>query len=304
MIVTHNSAGCIAQCLQALAPFAEWKVVVVDNDSQDGSVGVVRSLPLAVDLLINSHNVGFAAAVNQAVKAAEGSTLVILNPDTVASAGSLDQLAKVLSKDDVGAAGGLLVDEEGMPQRGFMVRRFPSLGSMLAEVLLLNRLWPGNPWNVRYRCLDLDYRTLQEVDQPAGACLAIKQQAWEANKGFDESFFPVWFEDVDFCRRLRNGGWKVVYCPDAVFRHVGAHSVSKLSFSDRQSYWYRNLIRYFVKHHSPLEVTVLRIGIAAGLFLRAMLSLVGFGPAGISVRDSVRGYLHVAWHYASKGRDL
>ena len=110
-----------------------------------------------------------------------------------------------------------------------MVRRFPSLGSMLAEVLLLNRLWPGNPWNVRYRCLDLDYRTLQEVDQPAGACLAIKQQAWEAAKGFDGSFFPVWFEDVDFCRRLRNGGWKVVYCPDAVFRHVGAHSVSKLS---------------------------------------------------------------------------
>ena len=118
VIVTHNSADCIDRCLQALTPFTQWKVVVVDNDSKDGSVDVVRSLPLAVDLLINSHNVGFAAAVSQAVKAAEGSTLVILNPDTDASAGSLDQLAKVLSEDDVGAAGGLLVGQEGMPQRG------------------------------------------------------------------------------------------------------------------------------------------------------------------------------------------
>lgn len=304
MIVTHNSADCIARCLQALVPFTEWKVVVVDNDSKDDSVGVARTLALTVHLLINSRNVGFAAAVNQALKAAEGPTLLILNPDTVASAGSLDTLAKALRTDGVGAAGGLLVDEAGKPQKGFTVRRFPTLGNMIAEVLLLNRLWPRNPWNVRYRCLDLDYRTSQEVDQPAGACLAVKRQAWEATNGLDESFFPVWFEDVDFCRRLRDGGWKVVYCPDAIFVHAGAHSVSKLSFRDRQSYWYRNLLRYFAKHHSPLEVAVLRLGITVGLLLRAMLSLVGFRPAGASLGHSLRGYWHVAWHYALRGRDF
>src|SRR5260370_1096278 len=96
---------------------------------------------------------------------------------------------------------------------------------MLAEVLLVNRAWPGNPWNVRYRCLDLDYRNTQEVDQPAGACLAVKRKAWDEISGFDEGFFPVWFEDVDFFRRLRDKGWKIVYSPAALFSQSSVFAV-------------------------------------------------------------------------------
>ena len=144
---------------------------------------------------------------------------------------------------------------------------------MLAEVLLINRIWPTNPWNRRYRCLDLDYTKVQEVEQPAGACLAIKRRAWEDAGGFDESFFPVWFEDVDFCSRLRDKGWKIVYSPGAVFTHVGGHSVKKLPFRDRQVFWYKNLLRYFRKHHRHWEVSVLRAGIAIGLLLRVLLAL-------------------------------
>jgi GT2 family glycosyltransferase len=156
---------------------------------------------------------------------------------------------------------------------------------------------------VHYRCLDLDYQTAQEVDQPAGACLAVKRQAWETINGFDESFFPVWFEDVDFCRRLRDKEWKIVYCPDAIFLHAGGHSVNRLPFRDRQSYWYRNLLRYFRKHHSRYELAVLRVGIAIGLLLRALLSLVGFGPAGTSITETLEAYWHVAWQYAIKCAD-
>jgi GT2 family glycosyltransferase len=204
----------------------------------------------------------------------------------------------------VGAAGGLLIGKDGLPQKGFTVRRFPTIGSTLAEVLLLNRIWPSNPCNVSYRCLDLDYQAAQDVDQPAGACLAVKRQAWEAINGFDEGFFPVWFEDVDFCRRLRDREWRIVYCPDAVFLHAGGHSVNQLPFRDRQSYWYRNLLRYFMKHRSPSELALLRVGIAIGLLFRALLSLVGFGPAGISVTESLEAYWHVAWRYAIRGEDV
>jgi N-acetylglucosaminyl-diphospho-decaprenol L-rhamnosyltransferase len=303
VIVTHNSADCIARCLQALVPFPEWKVVVVDNDSRDDSVGVARTIPITVHMLINSHNVGFAAAVNQGMKVAEGPTLLILNPDAVASAGSLYNLAKALRRDAVGAAGGLLLNEGGLPQKGFTVRRFPTIGSVLAEVLLVNRIWPSNPWNVRYRCLDLDYQAAQEVEQPAGACLAVKRQAWEMVEGFDESFFPVWFEDVDFCRRLRDRGWRIVYCPDAIFLHAGAHSVDRLAFRDRQSFWYRNLRRYFAKHHSRSEVAFLRLGITVGMLLRTLLSLVGFRPSGTSVAEVLGTYWKVAWYQAIRGRD-
>lgn len=301
VIVTHDSGGCIAACLQALVPFRQWKVVLIDNASADDTLRRAQAIPLEVELVSNSHNAGFAGAVNQAIKVAEGDFFVILNPDAIATPGSLDELVRALRTDNVGAAGGLLMGEDGLPQKGFAVRRFPTLGSMLAEVLLLNRIWPGNPWNVRYRCLDLDYQTAQEVDQPAGACLAVKRQAWAAINGFDESFFPVWFEDVDFCRRLRDGGWKIVYCPEAICLHVGGHSVSRVPFRDRQSYWYRNLLRYFVKHHSGSELAVLRGGIAIGMLFRALLSLVGFGPTGTPIIETLKAYWYVVWNYAIRG---
>ncbi len=304
VVVTHNSSSHIPACLQALVPFTQWKVVVVDNHSTDDTIQVSRTSSREVLTLINDHNAGFAAAVNQAAGVAEGDVLVILNPDIIATAASLDKLAEALRADTVGAVGGLLLNEVGQPQRGFTVRRFPTLASMLAEVLLLNRAWPRNPWNVRYRCLDLDYQTAQEVEQPAGACLAVKRQAWNEVNGFDEEFFPVWFEDVDFCRRLRDKGWKIVYRPDAVFSHFGGHSVNRLAFRDRQFYWYKNLVRYFAKHHSRGQLTTLRLGITAGLLFRALLSLVGFGPSGTSVPEAVGVYLHTAWQYAVRGSDV
>jgi GT2 family glycosyltransferase len=303
LIVSHNSGACIRSCLQALVPFTQWKVVLVDNNSTDDTVSKARTAFPGMHTLINSNNVGFAAAVNQSAKVAEGDVLVILNPDTVATAGSLDKLAEALRADTVGAAGGLLLREGGLPQKGFTVRRLPTLGSMLAEVLLINRAWTGNPWNVRYRYLNLDYQNPQEVEQPAGACLAVKRQAWDEVNGFDEGFFPVWFEDVDFCRRLRDRGWKIVYCPDVVFSHAGGHSVSKLAFRDQQSYWYKNLVRYFAKHHTRAQLAILRVGITVGLLLRALLSLVGFSPSGTSVTEAVGAYWHAAWHYGVGGKD-
>src|ERR1700704_4658336 len=304
IIVTHNSRSCIRACLQALVPFHRWKVVMVDNNSTDDTVQEAGTCALDVLTLSNSHNVGFASAVNQAARVAEGDLLVILNPDTIATAGSLDNLADALRTETVGACGGLLLGADGLPQKGFTVRRLPTIGSMLAEVLLLNRAWPSNHWNVRYRCLNLDYQTAQEVEQPAGACLAVKRQAWDEINGFDEGFSPVWFEDVDFCRRLRDKGWKIVYRPDAIFSHSGGHSVSRLAFRERQSYWYKNLVRYFAKHHGRAQTAILRVGIAVGLLLRALLSLVGFGPSGILVTEALEGYGYAAWRYGVKGTDL
>ncbi len=165
---------------------------------------------------------------------------------------------------------------------------------MLCEVLLLNRVWPGNPWNRRYRCMYLDDTQPQFVDQPAGACLAMRREAWESIGGFDESFYPVWFEDVDFCRRLVDRGWKIAYVPEARFTHAGGHSVSKLPFRDRQAFWYANMVRYFSKHHGRLKTAMLRAGILAGLALRSLLSLIGLGPEGVPTREALHGYAHAA----------
>ena len=303
IIVAHNSADCIERCVTAVRNAKGWKAIVVDNASTDATVEIVRRLASS-SCLLNSENRGFAAAVNQGIKSAVSEVLIILNPDTIPTPGSLDQLAQTLSQSHVGAAGGMLMAEEGIMQRGFTIRRLPTLASSLAEVLLVNRVWPGNPLNRRYRCLDLDYSRAQDVEQPAGACLAIKREAWEELNGFDESFFPVWFEDVDFCRRLRDRGWRVRFCPEATFIHSGGHSVNKLDFRDRQSYWYRNLFRYFAKHHKKWEMGCLRLGIVAGMALRSLLALLRVRPAEVQVGEALPAYWRVLWNYGVLGRAL
>jgi len=178
-----------------------------------------------------------------------------------------------------GAVGAALLERDGKPARGFTFRRLPTLTTLLCEAMLVNQLWPRNPMNRRYRCLGADYSQQQEVEQPAGACLAIAREAWNEVGGFDEQFFPLWFEDVDFCRRLLERGGKIVYCPTARFHHRGAHSVSKLSFRERQRFWYINMLRYARKHFTSGQVRILRAGIVAGMLLRSIAALLGVRQA-------------------------
>jgi GT2 family glycosyltransferase len=303
IIVSYNSELCIEACLNALVNAEGWNVIVVDNGSQDQTVEKARGFAPKVTVISNAENKGFAGAVNQGMRATETDICVILNPDASATPRALDRLAEVLVPEDVGAAGGNLT-WDGATTKGFALRRFPTLGSALSELLLLNRVWPGNPWNRRYRCLDLDYKISQEVDQPAGACLALKRRPWKELGGFDEQFFPLWFEDVDYCRRLRNHGWRILYCPKAVFLHSGGHSINRLSFADRQSYWYENQMRYFSKHHTRPELIGLRVGIVAGLLLRSILSVCGFRRDGTSLLETVSGYCQAAWQCGIRGRGL
>lgn len=300
VVVAHNSAQHIEGCLEALRGLADWEVLLVDNASADDILQRARRFDF-VHLVVNQQNSGFAAAVNQATSLARGRVIVVLNPDTVAAPGALDCLAEALQAPQVAAAGGLLLGSEGQPQRGFLVRRFPRLTSMACEILLLNRLWPGNPWNCSYRCLNLDCTRAQEVEQPAGAALAFVRDAWKQIQGMDESFFPVWFEDVDFCRRLRARGWTIMFCPAAVFRHAGGHSVSQMPFRQRQMYWYANLLRYFRKHHPGWRVGLLRVAIIAGMLLRAFIVLLSGTAEGMPRGVAIRAYVSVAWHCGVRG---
>ena len=298
IVVAHNSGSHVEDCLAAIP--SGWEILLIDNGSELGTACRGESQDRPVKYIRNQENLGFAGAINQGVALTTTPVVVALNPDAVAASNSLDELAKALAKPGVGAAGGLLLGSDGRPQKGFVVRRFPTLASSLSEVLLLNRLWPSNPWNSRYRCLDFDYGVAQEIEQPAGAALAFRRQAWESIGGFDEQFYPVWFEDVDFCRRLRQSGWKNEFCPQSVFQHAGAHSVSKLPFAQRQLYWYGNLLRYFRKHHSPWAVRALRVGVVAGMLLRSLGVLAG-GLEGVRRAEALRSYAQVLWRFGVRG---
>lgn len=279
IIVTFNSARHIEACLRSLNQ-PDWERIVVDNASSDATVEAARAVP-GTQVLANPDNRGFAAAANQGARAARGDLLLFLNPDVQAQPGALAALQATAANTSAGALAGRLLDSTGATQVGFTFRRLPTLATALAETLLLNRVWPGNPFNCRYRCVDFDYERPAEIEQPAGACLLVKRRAWESLGGFDPRFFPLWFEDVDLCRRLRQAGWTILYEPQARFVHAGAHSLAAVADRDRQLYWYQNLLRYFRKHHSRLAVAVLRVAILKGMLLRMLAAAVGLSASGL-----------------------
>ena len=271
VIVTHNSEAVISGCLASL-PVELAGTVVVDNASTDGTTAAVLSFPEA-KLLANPWNRGFAAAVNQAIEAVECRYVLLLNPDARVL-GGLEDLMEACKLPGVAAAGGRLVDEDGRTQTGFMVRRLPTAAALALEILGVNRLWPGNPINRRFRYAELDPDLPAEVEQPAGAFLLIRREAWRELGGLDEQFEPLWFEDVDFCRRLLDRGHRVLYLPGAVASHVGGHSATQLPLGEREVFWYGNLLRYAAKHFRSAALAAVCMTLILGSCLRTVMGIL------------------------------
>jgi N-acetylglucosaminyl-diphospho-decaprenol L-rhamnosyltransferase len=267
IIVTYNSAGEIGACLDA-AMRTGAEIVVVDNASRDGTVAEIERR--GVRVIANSENRGFAAAVNQGFSVLNQTYVLLLNPDSVLVTG-LEALREACDLPGSAGAGGRLLDASGQPQIGFMVRQLPSASTLVMEALLLNRIWPGNAVNRRYRLLGRDFSIRFPVEQPAGAFLMVRRAVWEDLGGFDEAFYPVWFEDVDFCRRIQQRGLSLYYVPDAVAKHAGGHSIAHLSVEMRQVYWYRSLLRYSARHFHPRAFRVVCAAVLLGSVLRSVV---------------------------------
>jgi N-acetylglucosaminyl-diphospho-decaprenol L-rhamnosyltransferase len=254
--VSWQSAAWLERCLTAIDPAAA-ETVVADNASTDGSVATARTVAPHATVLALDRNLGFAGGVNAARRAAHGSRLLLLNPDAAPTPGAIARLAAALdSAPDLGAVTGRLVGADGEPQRGFNVRRLPTIPSLVADLVLIRHLWPGNPASASYYARDLDPDVPADVEQPAAACLMVRADVFDRLGGFDEGFWPAWWEDVDFCRRLRDAGYRIRYVPDAVFRHEGGTSVGALGSAAFHRIFARNRRRYVRKHHGRAAALV------------------------------------------------
>jgi GT2 family glycosyltransferase len=168
----------------------------------------------------------------------------------------------------------MLVDSLGKIQTGFVVRRFPTPATLGFEVLGLNRALPWNAVNRRYRCLDLDLTKAAEVDQPAGAFLMFRREVWQRLGGFDTQFHPLWFEDVDFLKRIRALGLKIQYLPDVRARHQGGHSIAGMDWGCREVCWYVSLLKYASKHFRPYTYRGVSAAVVLGSMLRAVIGVI------------------------------
>jgi GT2 family glycosyltransferase len=288
VIVTYNSAAEVGSCLDALRDLEDVEVLVIDNASADDTCGEVSRRGVLV--MANSVNAGFAAAVNQGVRATSAPLILLLNPDAHLVTG-LDALVGCFETAGTGAVGGMLVGADGKPQRGFMARNLPTATTLVFEVLGINKVWPSNRVNWHYRCLGDDPMTSRPVEQPAGAFLMFSRAAWQNIGGFDERFWPLWFEDVDFCNRLKAAGFCSYYNSGSVAKHAGSHSIRALSLENRQKYWYGSLLEYAGKHYRSSAFRTICASVVVGAVLR---TVVGFPREGLKALVVYGGVIGLA----------
>ncbi len=271
IIVTFNSEAVIGACLDALNKMApNVSPIVVDNASSDRTLDLIGERA-HVRVIANRENRGFAAAVNQGISACEAEFLLLLNPDVELLTG-VDALVEVSAQ--YGLSAGKLVGLDGRAQSGFTVRRLPTPASLIFELFGINRLWPSNPINRKYRYLDLDLDQPGPVEQPAGAFLMTRRDVWERLRGFDESFYPVWFEDVDYCKRALSLSYGIEYVPSVRARHGGGHSVNALSSSCRAVHWCVSLTRYAAKHFGSVGYRAVCLAVVLSSFPRMVARMI------------------------------
>jgi len=261
------------------------RLSIVDNGG--GLRGdAIRALWPDASIVVNAENRGFGPAANQAARAASADVLLFLNPDTRAEGEPFSAIARAFDADaSVAAVAPRLVEMDGSTpgdgplrlappgsenQATFQLRRLPTLRSDARELLLLDHVRPNNRWRRASRYADLPRGRAFPVEQAAAAALAVRADVFARIGGFDERFVPAWHEDVDLCERLAREG-KVLYLPDARFRHRGGDSASRLGYDRFLPIFYRNAIRYRASRYGAAARLAYRVLLAKGMALRLLI---------------------------------
>lgn len=223
LIVSWNSEGHIKGCLHALSQSVGriLEVIVVDNHSSDATPRIVRSEP-GVELVETGANLGFAPAMNIAMQIARGPLVCLLNPDTVVAPSALDCMGTFLEQNpSVMAVAPRLLDESGELMKA-SVRPFPSLWETFSRQFGLSKLLPERLVDGYLVDAALKGRVPISVPCLSGAALMLRKSSI-ADVGLFDEVIPMYFEDIDYCARLRKMG-PIYYIPDAVIVHLGAKS--------------------------------------------------------------------------------
>jgi GT2 family glycosyltransferase len=229
VIVTWNSREFINECLDAVYSVAsslQIEILVIDNASSDGGADLVRQHYPDVKLTVNGENLGCSAAFNQGLRESRGRYVQILCPDTIAQPGAFQEMITFLdAHPNTGAVGPKLTYPDGRPQPS--CRTFPTYTIFAWEFLGVSRLLPRHPVFGRWRMGDFDHATVREVDQPRGSSLMVRRAVIEQVGLWDEEL-EMFFNDVDWCRRMKDYGWKIHFLPSAWMVHYGGSSVKKI----------------------------------------------------------------------------
>jgi len=303
IIVNWNTCAELESCLRSFPRASRrgdlrLEYIVVDNASADGSTTMVNSKFPDVRLIENKSNLGFAAGFNQGVREAQGRYLLILNPDILVREGALAVLFEALeSNPEAGAVAPRLLNADGTMQKGYF-RRYPSAMQVLLFYTFLAK-YANRSQSLLSRYLEDSQesgRLISDVQQIPGGCMMLRREVIDTVGLMDESFL-LFFEDVDYCYRMRKHGWKLQVVNTVSMVHLGGRSFRRLD-----PYWVFqrmtiSLNAFVAKHGSlPLKIATFCATFGNSFFIflfRAGQRIFNLRAGGSSASLSFNCHKHI-----------
>lgn len=281
IMVSYNCRDVLRRCLTSLEAHTDTvrlEVLVVDNDSRDGTAALVeREFPW-VRLIRNATNEGFASATNRALASAEGEHLLLLNPDTIVPPGALQATIAELDRDpQVGMVGCKLVQPDGTFDHACK-RGLPTVSSALYYALGLQRLFPRSRRFAAYTAGNLDLDTAGTVGALNGAFMLVRREAVAEVGALDERFW-LYGEDLDWCLRFREHGWGIRYWPAVEVVHLKGTSGRRTRRATHA--FHRSMWLYYKKHLAVSQPRIVHPIVWSGIWARFAL---------VSVANRFRAY--------------
>lgn len=270
IIVNWNGKDLLRRCLTAVEQTLgdiDAEIFVVDNASTDGSQAMVRGAFPRVRLIENSENLGFAGANNQAMRLSRGRYVLLLNSDAFVREGTIPEMVAFMDRTpDAGVASCKLLYEDGSLQRSCYA--FPTLWTEFCIAVGLDKLFPRSRWFGQFLMTYWDYDDVRPVDGVMGAFMLVRAAALSEVGLMDEQYF-MYSEEVDWCYRFRQKGWKTYFYPYVDAVHLWGGSTRQVRV-EMLVQLYRSRTRFFRKFH----------GHAAAALLKAIIGLNGLLRVG------------------------
>lgn len=276
VIPSYNTRDLMEQALRTVQEASAQirvEVIVVDNASKDGSVDMVRQKFPDVVLICNERNLGFGGANNAAFARVRGRHVLLLNSDTIVRSDTLQTMVAFMdAHPEAGAAGCRILNPDGTLQLDCR-RGFPTPSAAFYKLTGLSRLFPNSRRFARYNLTYLDPEQVSEVDALSGSCMIVRRRVLEEVGGFDEAYF-MYGEDLDWCFRMREAGWKIYYTPQTEIIHFRGESGRAESM--RIQYRKNEAMAIFVSKHMRRRYRFVPVALLhAGIVLYGLYSLLG-----------------------------
>lgn len=282
IIVSYNTNQLLEACLRSVfeyTPEKTFEVIVVDNASTDDSIEMVGKHFVPAKTIRMRANVGYARAVNAAIEQCEGRYALLLNPDAELLPGTLDLMVEAADESlETGVTGAKHLDSDDRIQLTW--GQFPSVRSEIFRKAIHAGLGVGSDRASGF--VEKIARNSVIPDWVSGSCMLVKREAWEKAGLMDESFF-LYFEDIDWCRRIQKAGYLIKLLPEVPVMHIGGASTSKFQIDAIEAY--RQSQFYFIRKH---------YGTFHSLLVRAM----------VTIKSALYGFWHLlSWFAASSNKE-